>query len=205
MIHLKQAVVVEGKYDKIKLSSILDATILQTNGFRIFQDAEKVALLRELAKRTGLVVLTDSDAAGFRIRNYLKGCIREGRIYHAYIPEVLGKEKRKAKPSAAGMLGVEGVPAQAIRKALERAGISAGEGPRLRPVTKADFVQDGLSGAGGSQQRRVELLRQLDLPRYLSANSLLEIINTLYTYDEYKQLVYNLKMREDVEEGSAPK
>lgn len=189
MIRLKQAIVVEGKYDKIKLSSIIDATILETGGFRIFKDKDKVALLRELAVRVGLVVLTDSDAAGFQIRNHIKNCVRTGNVYHAYIPELLGKEGRKRQPSAAGTLGVEGVPVQVILTALARAGIDAQEGERGRLVTKADLFEDGLSGGTGSHALRTGLLASLGLPRYLSANSMLDVINTMYSYDEYKGLL----------------
>lgn len=197
MIRLKQAIVVEGKYDKIKLSSILDATILETGGFRIFKDKDKVALLRELAVRVGLVVLTDSDAAGFQIRNHIKNCVRTGKIYHAYIPELLGKESRKRQPSAAGTLGVEGVPVQVILTALARAGIDAQVGERGRLVTKADLFEDGLSGGVGSHALRISLLASLGLPRYLSANSMLDVINTMYSFDEYKGLLTQLQRTDE--------
>ncbi|WP_343253211.1 toprim domain-containing protein [Ligaoa zhengdingensis] len=189
MIKLRQAVVVEGRYDKIKLSSLLDATIIQTDGFRIFKDKDKVALLRELARRVGLVVLTDSDSAGFVIRNHIKSCVREGKVYHAYIPEILGKEKRKDRPSKEGTLGVEGVPAEVILQALRRAGVTADTGEaRERLVTKADLMEDGLSGGEGSHERRTRLLRELGLPHYLSANSMLDVLNTMFSYEEYKRL-----------------
>lgn len=180
---------VEGKYDKIKLAPLLDATILETGGFRIFKDKDKLAMLRAIAKAAGLVILTDSDAAGFVIRNHIKSCVREGKIYHAYIPEILGKERRKQQPSKAGTLGVEGVPDAVILAALEKAGVYAEQRPaRERPVTKADLYEDGLSGGENSHARRSELLRRLELPQYLSANSMLDVLNTLFSYEEYKEL-----------------
>lgn len=194
MLHVKQAVVVEGKYDKIKLSSLLDATIIETDGFRIFRDPDKVTLLRELARRTGLIVLTDSDSAGFKIRAYIKSCVREGEILHAYIPEILGKERRKQRPSAEGTLGVEGVPAQVLLEALLRAGIRTDETPqRRRLITKADLFADGLSGGTDSHARRTALLQGLSLPRHLSANSMLDVLNTMFTFEEYRALVENGK------------
>ncbi|WP_312641459.1 DUF4093 domain-containing protein [Hydrogenoanaerobacterium sp.] len=197
MIKLKQAVVVEGRYDKIKLSSILDATIIETNGFRIFKDKDKIALLSELAKRTGLVVLTDSDTAGFTIRNHIKNCVREGKIYHAYIPEILGKEKRKAKGSKAGTLGVEGVPVDVILTALEKAGVHAQQGGGgTHQITKAHLFEDGLSGTAGSHELRIKLLKKLGLPQYLSANSMLDVLNTLFSFEEYKNLVAELQRTE---------
>ena len=192
MIQLEQAVVVEGKYDKIRLDALLDAVIIETNGFRIFKDPDKVALLRELAERTGIVVLTDSDAAGFKIRNYIRSTVRTGKVYHAYIPEILGKERRKAHPSKEGTLGVEGMQTQVLLQALERAGIGAREGEPGRRITKADFFSDGLSGTPGSAERRQRLIARLGMPHYLSANSLLDILNTLYSYEQYQQLVQTL-------------
>jgi ribonuclease M5 len=127
LIHVKEAVIVEGKYDKIKLSSLIDGLILPTNGFRIFKDPEKMALIRSLADTRGLLILTDSDSAGFLIRNYLSGCIAPEKIRHAYIPDILGKEKRKDKPSKEGKLGVEGVPISILKEALLRAGVSVDE------------------------------------------------------------------------------
>lgn len=123
MIHIAQAIVVEGKYDKIKLSSILDAVILVTNGFRIFRDPEKMALIQYYARTTGVIVLTDSDRAGFQIRNYLKGAVRDGKLYHVYIPDIYGKEHRKEKPSAEGKLGVEGIRKDVLLEAFAKAEI----------------------------------------------------------------------------------
>lgn len=194
MIKLKQAVVVEGKYDKIKLAGILDATIIETGGFRIFKDKDKAAMLRALAKTAGLVILTDSDSAGFLIRGHIKGCISEGKIYNAYIPEILGKEKRKQQPSKAGTLGVEGVPEEVILRALEKAGVYADESAEdARRITKADLFEDGLSGTAGSAALREKLLESLGMPKYLSANSMLEVLNTLYDIDGYKKIAAKLQ------------
>lgn len=197
MIKIKQAIVVEGKYDKIKLSSLVDATIIETGGFSIFKDREKMALLRLLADRVGLVVLTDSDVAGFRIRRYLGGCIDKSKIHNAYIPDVLGKERRKAKPSAEGKLGVEGVSAKLVLEALERAGVfadTAVESPR--PITKQDFIAHGLSGGVESVRKRAALLKALDLPEYLTTNAMVEVLNTLMSYEEFCRRVEELAAEE---------
>ena len=130
MIHLRQAVVVEGKYDKIRLSALVDGPILVTNGFRIFKNREQLALLRRLARQDGILILTDSDAAGFKIRNYIKSAVPNGRIYHAYIPEILGKEARKDHPSKEGTLGVEGMDLQILAAALQKSGVLFAEGPK---------------------------------------------------------------------------
>ena len=197
MIKLKQAVVVEGKYDKMKLEKLLDATIIETGGFRIFKDKDKVALLRALAQAVGLVVFTDSDAAGFVIRNHIKGCVPQGQIYHAYIPEILGKEKRKQQPSKAGTLGVEGVQDEIILSALSKAGVYAEEQPqRAVLITKSDLFSDGLSGKENSHILRKQLLKRLGFPQYLSANSMLEVINTLLGVEEYKKIVAELQGEE---------
>ena len=167
MIQVKEAVIVEGKYDKIKLSSIIDGLIIETHGFQIFKDKEQMALLRKLAAARGLLILTDSDGAGFVIRNYLSGCIPKSQIKHAYIPDLFGKEKRKAKASKEGKLGVEGVPAQVIRQALEKAGVvcQEGEAPIKKgpPITKADLFTAGLSGGEGSGEKRLEKSQLLPL------------------------------------------
>lgn len=180
---------VEGKYDKAKLSSLLDATIIETGGFRIYKDREKLQLLRLLGKKHGLVILTDSDAAGFQIRGYLKGAIPGVKLYNAYIPDILGKEKRKAKPSAEGKLGVEGVPSKVILQALERAGVLAQEQPApRRHITKADFVELGLSGGPDSSARRHALLQRAGLPAQLSANAMVDILDSMMSYEEFLQL-----------------
>lgn len=191
MIHVKEAIVVEGKYDKIKLSSVLDALIIETDGFRIFKDKEKMAMLRKLARTRGLVILTDSDSAGFLIRNYLTGSIPAEQIKHAYIPDLFGKEKRKAAPSKEGKLGVEGVPVETILEALRRAGVGAEEQEENsgeRRITKTDLYLAGLSGGPGSSEKRRKLLRRLNLPEHLSASSLPGVLNSLMSYDDFVRL-----------------
>ena len=195
MIRIREAVIVEGKYDKIKLSSIIDGLIVETRGFGIFKDKEQMALLRRLAATRGLLILTDSDGAGFVIRNYLSGCIPKNQIKHAYIPDLFGKEKRKEKPSKEGKLGVEGVPASVIRQALERAGVCFEDGePEEKgpPITKADLMEAGLSGGEGSAEKRRLLQKKLDLPERLSPNGLLQILNATMTRDEFFHLLQSL-------------
>lgn len=196
LISIKQAIIVEGRYDKIRLNSLIDGLILETNGFRIFKDREKLALIRIMARRRGIVILTDSDSAGFRIRGYIRSAIPaedQGKIYQAYIPEILGKEKRKAQPSKAGTLGVEGMPSQILLNALSRAGIplSDGEGEvrKQPPITKTDFFRDGLTGGADSGAKRRAVMSRLNLPPYLSANALLEILNASMTRREYEELI----------------
>jgi len=193
MIKLKEAVVVEGKYDKIKLSSLLDATIIETDGFKIFSNDEKIELLRLLAKKCGIIIMTDSDFAGFKIRNYLKNKITQGKITNVYIPGIIGKEKRKAHASKEGLLGVEGVSTDIIIAALSNAGVegfscveSKGE-----PITKYDLYSLGLYGAKDSKIKREKLLKKLQLPSHLSTNSLIDVLSSLYTkqdlFDEIKE------------------
>lgn len=193
MIKVKEAVIVEGKYDKIKLSSLIDGLIIETNGFQIFKDKEQMAFIRKLADTRGIIVLTDSDSAGFLIRHYLAGAIEPEKIKHAYIPDILGKEKRKAKPSKEGKLGVEGVPAQIIRDALKRAGAGldtrqASAGKPAKKITKADLYLAGLSGTRDSAQKRRALLKMLSLPEHLSANSLTQVLNDIMDYDEFIEM-----------------
>ncbi len=182
MIHVNEAIIVEGKYDKIKLSSIVDGLIVETDGFRIFKDKEKMAMLRRLAESRGLVILTDSDSAGFLIRHYLVGSIPPEQIKNAYIPDIPGKEKRKAVPSKEGKLGVEGVPAEAILEALRRAGVGVGEepAPALSPkITKTDLYLAAFPAGAESSGKRRELLQRLNLPEHLSANAMLDVLNSL--------------------------
>lgn len=198
MITLTQAVIVEGRYDKIRLNSLLDAMILETNGFRIFKDKEKLALIRALAHKKGIVILTDSDTAGFRIRRYLHGAIPKEdhkNLYHAYIPEILGKEKRKDQPSKEGTLGVEGMSTQVLLAALERAGVLAehGNAPKGDPVTKMDFYEDGLTGRDNSSELRAKMMKKMGLPHYLSTNALLDVINAVMTREEYRQTLDSCK------------
>lgn len=191
---MDEAVIVEGKYDKIKLSRLIDGLILETNGFRIFRDKEQMALLRRLARTRGLLVLTDSDSAGFLIRHYLSGSIPPEKIRHVYIPDVFGKEKRKRAPSKEGKLGVEGLPDAVLLEALKRAGISAqpAAAPAGRKITKSDLYFLGLSGGENSAEKRRKLLCRLGLPEHLSASSLPEILSSLMTYDEFAKLAEGL-------------
>lgn len=202
MIRIREAVVVEGKYDKIKLSSLLDGTIVTTDGFGIFRDREKMAYLRRLAKNQGLVVLTDSDGAGFVIRGKISSCIPASQLKHAYIPDIPGKERRKAAPSKEGMLGVEGMELQTLRQVLRRAGATLLEEESLPEnahgkLTKADLYEMGLSGREDSAQRRKALQKELDLPERLSAGGLLQALNALYSEQELSVLRERL-MKGDV-------
>lgn len=195
MIRVKEAILVEGRYDKIKLASLVDGVILEAGGFSLFRDREKLAYLKRLAKEQGLILLTDSDGAGFVIRGKLSSHIPPEHLKHAYIPDVYGKERRKAKPSKEGKLGVEGMDLATLRAALERAGATILEGGNApgpadqgEPVTKSDLFQLGLSGKADSAQRRKELQRALGLPERLSANGLVQAINALYSREEFLRL-----------------
>ena len=189
MKHVQEVIVVEGRYDKNTVAQAVSGTIIETSGFGIFSDTEKIALLRRLAEKSGLIILTDSDGAGFFIRNRLRGMLNGLNVKHAYIPDVTGREKRKAAASREGKLGVEGMRPDIIINALERAGATFEEGgpekAHAEPITKADLFSAGLSGVAGSAARRRELLKRLDLPERISANSLLTVLNTLYSRDEF--------------------
>lgn len=190
MLKLKQAVVVEGRYDKAKLSALIDATIVTTDGFDVFRDREKLNYIRRLAEKDGIILLTDSDRAGFRIRSYLAGAIDPAKITHVYIPDLFGKERRKAAPSAEGKLGVEGIPDTLLLEAFRKAGISAEPSedtsvPKGRPVTSADLMEWGFAGGESSFVNRQKLLKRLGLPSRLNAKGLLSAINALYTYEEF--------------------
>lgn len=189
MIAVKEVILVEGRYDKNTLSQVVDAVILETSGFGIFHDRQKQRLLRSLAEKRGLVVLTDSDGAGFVIRNFIKGCVPPEKVKHAYIPDVYGKERRKASPSREGKLGVEGMRPQVLLDALRAAGASfLGEEQLERPVeriTKTDLFRLGLSGGEGSRKKRLALIRSLDLPEHLSADALLDVLNALMSREEF--------------------
>jgi len=192
---VKEVIVVEGRYDKNTLSQVVDATVVTLNGFSIFNDQEKLALLRRLAEARGLILLTDSDGAGFQIRNYLKGALPKGQVKQAYIPDVYGKEKRKRAPGKAGKLGVEGMRPEVLLEALRRCGASFEDGaavpvpPAAAPVTKAELFAWGLAGGEGSAGRRRALLRRLDLPEHLNANGLLEVLNLLYTREQIRKIL----------------
>lgn len=190
MIKVNEAIVVEGKYDKIKLSSIVDGLIIETNGFRIFKDKEKINLLRNLAKKRGILIFTDSDSAGFLIRNYISSIIPKENIKHAYIPDIYGKEKRKYNYSKEGKLGVEGIPKKIIEKSLKDAGVIFKETELVkknkREITKIDLYDYGLSGRDNSSELRKAFLKQLNLPEHLSVNSLVKVLNCSLTYEEFE-------------------
>ena len=188
MHSVKEVIVVEGRYDKNTLSQIVDAVIIETSGFGIFNDAQKQKLLRTMAQARGLVVLTASDGAGFVIRNFIKGCVDPACVKHAYIPDVFGKERRKAAPSKEGKLGVEGMRPQVLLDALIRAGATVDERPAAESaarITKADMYKCGLSGGTGSREKRAALVKRLDLPEKLSADALLDVLNAIMTREEF--------------------
>ena len=197
MLRIKEAIVVEGRYDKNTLAQLVDTVILETSGFGIFKDDERMSLLRRLAEERGLIVFTDSDGAGFVIRNYLKGAIDPAKVKHAYIPDVYGKERRKRAPGKEGKLGVEGMSPAVLEEALRRAGATilgenAPDAPPRRRITKADLFADGLSGGPGAAEKRQALLKQLDLPEHMTANAMLAVLNALFTWEEYQSTVEGL-------------
>ena len=194
MLHIKEAIVVEGRYDKNTLSQVVDTLILETSGFGIFKNPEQMALLRRAAERRGLIVLTDSDGAGFVIRNRIKGAVPKELVKHAYIPDVYGKEKRKKQGGKEGKLGVEGMPPQVLEQVLRRAGATfleqEGEKKKnARPLTKADLFTAGLTGGPDSGARRLELLKKLSLPEHMSANALLAVLNGCYSREEAESIL----------------
>lgn len=193
MIHTDRAIVVEGKYDKIKLGGLIDGVILCTGGFRIYKDKEMQQMLRALAKKQGLAVLTDSDAAGFQIRSFLRSICGKENIVDVYIPDLYGKERRKQHPSREGKLGVEGIPEAVLLKALEKAGIGVREvQERADPITKLDLFELGLSGGAQSAVRRAKLMKRLELPEHLSANALVTVLASLYSCEELYRLCASL-------------
>ena len=192
MIKIREAIVVEGRYDKNTLSQIVDAPILETSGFGIMKNKQQLALLRKVAANRGLVVLTDSDGAGFVIRNYLKSAIPADQLKHAYIPDIEGKEKRKTAPGKEGKLGVEGMRPEVIVEAIRKAGATIEGETQSRTVgniTKQDFMELGLSGGTNSKVKRLKLLRKLDLPEHTSSNALLQAINLLLDIDELREII----------------
>lgn len=193
MIHLKQAVIVEGKYDKIKLSSVIDGLIITTDGFGIFKDREKIELLKTLAETNGIIILTDSDSAGFKIRNHIKSCVRKGEIHNIFIPDIFGKEKRKQQPSKEGKLGVEGVPVDVLLNAFARAGITSEKTERSIFITKSTLMNDGFIGMENSETKRKQLQHLLGLPERMSANVLLEVLNGIFTFEDYSEAVNKIK------------
>lgn len=195
MLKIKEAILVEGRYDKNHLSQIVDTTILETSGFGIFKDKKQMQLLRRVAQKRGLIVFTDSDGAGFVIRNHIKSAIPGQYLKHAYIPDVYGKERRKSAPGKEGKLGVEGMHPDVIVDALHRCGATIeGESERCEQrITKQDLVDLGLSGGAGSSMKRLALLKKLELPEHMSANAILQALNLLYTLDELTYIVDNLE------------
>lgn len=194
MLKIKEAIVVEGRYDKNTLSQVVDTLILVTGGFHIFKDPEQMALLRKAGERRGLIVLTDSDGAGFVIRNRIRGSIPAKYVKHAYIPDVYGKERRKRQRGKEGKLGVEGMPPQVLEEVLRRAGAtfleeSTQPGQSGVPLTKADLMAAGLTGRPDSGERRLALLRKLNLPEHMSANALLQVLNGCYSRQEARAIL----------------
>lgn len=196
MISLNEAVIVEGKYDKIKLSSFIDALIITTDGFRIFKNKQKRAWIKDLAKTRGIIILTDSDRAGQIIRSHIKSFVNDGKIYNVYIPQILGKEKRKFEPSKEGTLGVEGLKNNILIDAFKKAGIFS-ENKKSAGITNIDLVEVGLIGADNSAKNRKLLLKKLGLPDFLSSKQLLDVLNTSYTKDEFKQKMETLSERRE--------
>ena len=191
MVKIREAIVVEGRYDKNTLSQIVDAPILETSGFGIFKDKAQLGLLRQVAEKRGLIVFTDSDGAGFVIRNHIKSTIDGRYLKHAYIPDIAGKERRKTTPGKEGKLGVEGMTPEVILEALRRAGatIEGENAPAYNRITKQDLMELGLSGGKDSSEKRLHLLKKIQLPEHMSANAMLQALNLLYTLDELKDLL----------------
>lgn len=203
MIRIREAILVEGRYDVNTVRQVVDTVVLESGGFRIFNDKEQLKLLRRIANTRGLIVLTDSDGAGFVIRNYLKGALAAGRVKQAYVPDIAGKERRKRHGSKEGKLGVEGMRPEIILEALRRAGAtileeddSTAAAPASPPITKADFYEWGLSGGPDSKERRTAVLKALDLPAHMTANALLEFINAVGTREEIQNALRQFDKRD---------
>ena len=195
MVKIKEAILVEGRYDKNTLSQIVDAPILETAGFGIFKDKKQMALLRQVAEKRGLIVFTDSDGAGFVIRNHVKSAIPGKYLKHAYIPDIQGKEKRKAAPGKEGKLGVEGMSREIILEALRRGGatIDGEESNSSHQITKQDLMELGLSGGADASAKRLVLLKKLDLPEHMSPNAMLQALNLLLTLEELTNIVQTME------------
>ena len=191
MVRIKEAIVVEGRYDKNTLSQIVDAPVFETSGFGIFKDKQQMALLRRVAETRGLIVFTDADGAGFVIRNHIKSAIPGKYLKHAYTPDIFGKERRKAAPGKEGKLGVEGMSREIILEALRKAGATVEGEKSIAPsqITKQDLMDLGLSGGPNSSEKRLALLKKLDLPERMSPNAMLQALNLLYSLDELKEMV----------------
>ena len=186
MIEIKEAIIVEGKYDKMRLSRICSSPVFTTEGFRIFKDKEKRDFLRKLAKERGILILTDSDRAGFMIRNHIKGFVDEGTVRQAYIPEIFGKEKRKTSPSKEGKIGVEGMEDEALLKVLRQ--FSSPVSPKVK-ITKTDLFERGLYGGADSAAARTELCKSMSIPSGISVNALVDALNALITKEEFLEIV----------------
>lgn len=189
---VKEVIVVEGRYDKNTLLQVVDAVVIETEGFGIFNNAQKQKLLRTMAEKRGLVILTDPDGAGFVIRNFIKSCVPAEYLKQAYIPDIQGKEKRKARPSKEGKLGVEGMRGEILLSALKRAGATFADAQKAefgQKVTKADLYRLGLSGRERSAEKRAELIRELELPKHMSADALLDVVNSIMSREEFLNLV----------------
>ena len=191
MVKIREAIVVEGRYDKNTLSQIVDAPILETAGFGIFKDKKQMRLLRQVAEKRGLIVFTDPDGAGFVIRNHIKSAIPGKYLKHAYIPDIMGKERRKSAPGKEGKLGVEGMRPEIILEALRRAGatIEGEDSPVTCRITKQDLMELGLSGGPEASAKRLALLKKLNLPEHMSTNAMLQALNLLMDLDELNKLL----------------
>ena len=194
MIRIKEAIVVEGRYDKNTLSQIVEAPILETSGFGIFKDKQQMALLRQVAEKRGLIVFTDADGAGFVIRNHIKSAIPAKYLKHAYTPDVFGKERRKATAGKEGKLGVEGMRPEIIVEALRKAGatIEGESGALPHQITKQDLMELGLSGGANASENRLKLLKKLNLPQHMSANAMLQALNLLYSLEELTTMMQEI-------------
>lgn len=192
MIKINEAVIVEGKYDKIKLSNILDALIIETNGFGIYKDKERRDFIRRLAKERGLIILTDSDHSGFQIRNFIANCAKGGSVKHLYIPDVYGKERRKEQPSKEGKLGVEGISDDILIKLFSDNGVEYENSQPRELITNYDLFAAGISGTPQAGKKKKKLLKQLNLPEFLSTNSLLYCLNSMMSKSEFEALLKSL-------------
>lgn len=200
MIKIREAIIVEGRYDANIVRQLVDTVVLETGGFRIFNDKDRINMFRRIAETRGILILTDSDGAGLVIRNYLQGVICKGTVKHAYIPEIMGKERRKRQPSKEGTLGVEGMKPNVVLQALQRAGATLAEPPEIKSsfsrssaLSKSDLYSFGLSGGEGSQERRKKLLARLDLPHNLSANALLNFLNAVSDREHILEILKGLE------------
>lgn len=192
MIKINEAVIVEGKYDKIKLSNIIDAFIVETDGFGIYKNKEKLDFIRRLALERGIILLTDSDHSGFQIRNYISGAVPQDRIKHLYIPDIFGKEKRKKEPSKEGKLGVEGISDEVLAELFNNLGVACKKVYKEDPITNYDLYSAGISGVPNAAEKRKKLLRSLDLPEFLSTHSLLSYLNSVMDKSEFEDYMITI-------------